>query len=385
MSLTRLLTMLAIVGVVLGGTHWYLVVRLVRDTQLPEGATRAGKILIAALAVLVLAGFAAARSSNRAAVVVLTNSSYVWLGLFFFLFVGLLAADLARLLWWVGSRLSGPIVDDPERRRFFARAVALAAGGTAVAAGVFGATEALGEVAVKVVRVALPRLDRSKAPRRRIVQITDVHIGPTLRRDWLARIVARINALEADAIVITGDLVDGSVAALSEHVAPLAELRAREGVFFVTGNHEYYSGAQEWVDHLTGLGIRVLRNERVALEGFDLAGVDDYSAHEFGHGHGADYEKALGGRDPSRAVVLLAHQPRAVTEAARHGADLVLSGHTHGGQLFPWNLVVPLQQPYVAGLHEHHGTLIYVSCGTGFWGPPMRVGAPAEITSLELS
>ncbi|RYZ62812.1 MAG: metallophosphoesterase, partial [Proteobacteria bacterium] len=158
MSLTRLLTMLAIVGVVLGGTHWYLVVRLVRDTQLPEGATRAGKVLIAALAVLVLAGFAAARSSNRAAVVVLTNSSYVWLGLFFFLFVGLLAADLARLLWWVGSRLSGPVVDDPDRRRFFARAVALAAGGTAVAAGVFGATQALGEVAVKVVRVALPRL-----------------------------------------------------------------------------------------------------------------------------------------------------------------------------------------------------------------------------------
>lgn len=385
MSLTRLLTTLAIVGVVLGGTHWYLVARLVRDTRLPARAARTGRLLIVALALLVLGGFAAARSSHRAVVAVLTNSAYVWLGLFFFLFLGLLATDLARLFWWLGSRLSGPVVADPERRRFFARAAAVATSGTALAAGAFGATQALGEVAVKQVNIALPRLDRSKGTRRRIVQISDVHIGPTLRRDWLARIVARINELEADAIVITGDLVDGSVSALAEHVAPLAELRAREGVFFVTGNHEYYSGALEWVAHLTTLGIRVLRNERVALDGFDLAGVDDYSAHEFGHGHGADYEKALGGRDPGRALVLLAHQPRAVAEAARHGVELVLSGHTHGGQLFPWNLVVPLQQPYVAGLHQHEGTLIYVSRGTGFWGPPMRVGAPAEITQLELT
>lgn len=382
MDLKRLLLMFAIVGAVLGATHWYLIARLIRDTELPPRAARIGRLVIVALALLVLAGFALARSSNRAWAGVVTNLAFVWLGLFFFLFMSLLASDLARLVWWVGSRLAGPPVDDPERRQFFARAIALAAGGTALAAGAFGAKQALGEVAIKEVRIALPKLARSAF---RLVQISDVHIGPTLRRGWLAGIVARINALEPDAIVITGDLVDGSVADLADQVAPLADLRAKEGVFFVTGNHEYYSGAPAWVAHLQTLGIRVLRNERLPLSALDLAGVDDYSAHEFGHGHGADYDQALAGRDLGRALVLLAHQPRAVVEAAKHQVELVLSGHTHGGQLFPWNLLVPLQQPYVAGLHDHAGTQIYVSRGTGFWGPPMRVGAPAEITKIELT
>ena len=382
MDVKRLLLLLAIVVLVLGGTHYYLVLRLVRDTELPARASRFGRLAIVLLALLVLAGFAAARRSRHGWAQAVTNSSYVWMGLFFFLFMGLIATYLARLLWWVGSRLSGPPVQDPARRQFFARAIALATGGSALAAGAWGLTQALGEVAIKEVRLALPRLGPGTY---RIVQISDVHIGATLRRDWLAKIVARINALDPDVVVITGDLVDGSVADLQEHVAPLGDLRAKEGVFFVTGNHEYYSGAVEWVAHLPTLGIRVLRNERVALRGFDLAGVDDWSAHEFGHGHGADYDKALGGRDRNRALVLLAHQPRAVAAAAKHGVELVLSGHTHGGQLFPWNLFVPLQQPYVAGLHDHEGTKIYVSCGTGFWGPPMRVGAPAEITKLELT
>jgi hypothetical protein len=219
----------------------------------------------------------------------------------------------------------------------------------------------------------------------RIVQLTDVHVGPTIGKGFIEDVVKRANALEPDVIVITGDLVDGSVEELAEHVAPLGTLRARHGVYFVTGNHEYYSGADAWIAHLERLGIRVLRNEHVAIGGeggFDLAGIDDLSAH--GQGHGADLAKALLGRDAARACVLLAHQPRAIALANELGVDLQLSGHTHGGQMFPWNFAVRLQQPFVAGLHRLGRAQIYVSNGTGYWGPPMRLGAPAEITEIEL-
>jgi predicted MPP superfamily phosphohydrolase len=171
-------------------------------------------------------------------------------------------------------------------------------------------------------------------------------------------------------------------------VAPLGTLAAKHGVFFVTGNHEYYAGADEWIAHLPTLGVRVLRNERVSVGGgadsFDLAGVDDYNAHGF-PGHGPDLQRAVSGRDPSRELVLLAHQPREVHRAAEHGVGLQLSGHTHGGQIWPWNFAVKLQQPYVAGLVRHKTTQLYVSRGTGYWGPPMRLGAPAEITQLVLT
>jgi predicted MPP superfamily phosphohydrolase len=221
-----------------------------------------------------------------------------------------------------------------------------------------------------------------------VVQLTDVHVGHSLGRDFLDDLVAQVNALEPDIVAITGDLVDGSVEYLGEAVAALGNLQARHGVYFVTGNHEYFSGVEPWLTFLTSLGIRILRNERVALERqggtIDLAGIDDWMAEGFGNGHGADLPKALAGRDPQRPVILLAHQPRAVLEAARHGVDLQISGHTHGGQLFPFSLLVRLQQPYVSGLHRHGPTWIYVSRGTGYWGPPMRVGAPAEITHLTL-
>jgi hypothetical protein len=159
-------------------------------------------------------------------------------------------------------------------------------------------------------------------------------------------------------------------------------------VFFVTGNHEYYSGAVEWVAHLATLGVRVLRNERVSIGdehgSFDLAGVDDYSARGLAEGHGHDMNKAMADRDPTREVVLLAHQPRSIHEAAKHGVGLQLSGHTHGGQIFPWKFLVKLQQPFVAGLDRLGSTYIYTSRGTFFWGPPVRVGAPAEVTEITL-
>jgi hypothetical protein len=237
---------------------------------------------------------------------------------------------------------------------------------------------------VRRVRVPLAKLPAG-ASGYSIVQITDVHVGPTIGREFVEAIVQQANALAPDLVVITGDLVDGSVQQLGSLVEPLRRLRARDGVFFVTGNHEYYSGADEWIAHLATLGIRVLRNERVAIrDAFDLAGVDDASAHSILPHHGQDVRKAMADRDPSRAVVLLAHQPKAVREAVPLEVDLQISGHVHGGQMFPFNWLARLDQPLIAGLYRLGGTWAYVSTGTGYWGPPMRVGSGAELTRIEL-
>lgn len=222
-----------------------------------------------------------------------------------------------------------------------------------------------------------------------IAQISDIHVGPTIKRPYLERIVDRVNGLRADVVAITGDLVDGTVEELSAHTAPLARLRAKNGVYVVTGNHEYYSGAHAWIDELRRLGLRVLLNEHVALERngarLVLAGVTDYSAGHFDPAHRSDPQRALAGAPADAAVrILLAHQPRTAPAAAAAGFDLQLSGHTHGGQFWPWNLFVPMQQPYVAGLHRLEKLWIYVSRGTGYWGPPKRFGAPSEISLVTL-
>jgi predicted MPP superfamily phosphohydrolase len=221
-----------------------------------------------------------------------------------------------------------------------------------------------------------------------IAQITDVHVGPTIKRAYLERIVDRVNGLNADMVAITGDLVDGSVARLSSHTVPLVNLRSRHGTYFVTGNHEYYSDAHAWVDELRRLGLRVLMNEHVTLAhneaGLIVAGVTDYSGGQFDPAHRSDPLAALGDAPAGLTKVLLAHQPRSADAAVKAGYDLQLSGHTHGGQFWPWNLFVPLQQPYTAGLHQLHDMWIYVSRGTGYWGPPKRFGAPSEITCLRL-
>lgn len=222
-----------------------------------------------------------------------------------------------------------------------------------------------------------------------IAQISDIHVGPTIRGDYLRRIVDAVNRLQPDMVAITGDLVDGSVRELAPHVAPLAELTSRHGTYFVTGNHEYYYGAHAWIAELRRLGVRVLLNTHVVLAHDSalavVAGVTDYSAAHFDLSHHSDPYAALAGAPPNAGVrMLLAHQPRSALAAAAAGFDLQLSGHTHGGQFMPWNFFVKLQQPFVAGLHKLDRLWLYISRGTGYWGPPKRFGAPSEITLVRL-
>jgi uncharacterized protein len=379
MSAGRVAVAIAILSTLTWLSHRYVWARLVRDAGWPGGWGRGLTAVIVALAVLVPLTFIAVQTMPRSVNGPLGWVVYTWLG--FALYLLLLAAlsDAGRGI----AALAGVLPVDADRRRVLARAIAAAVAGTAAFVGIGGLANASG-FDIRRVRVPLARLPRS-ASGYSIVQLTDVHVGPTIGRQFIERIVAEANALEPDMIVITGDLVDGTVEHLREPVAPLRDLKARDGVFFVTGNHEYYSGADAWIAHLGTLGVRVLRNERVAIrDAFDLAGVDDASAHRVLPGHGQDVPKAMAGRDPSRAVVLLAHQPKTFKDALKADVDLQLSGHVHGGQLVPFNWLVRLDQPYIEGLYVVGRSAIYVSTGTGYWGPPMRVGSRAEITRIEL-
>ncbi|HEX7499083.1 MAG TPA: metallophosphoesterase [Polyangia bacterium] len=380
----------AVVCTVIAGLHYYFWIRLVRDTQLSGLARHLATRSVVGLAILVVATVSVGRMVPRLGRV-LAWPGFIWMGAMFFLLVALLGADIVRLLATLASRwFAATNAFDGSRRVFAARVLASAAlasvGGVTAAA--IRATR--GHIAVKRIEVVLQRLPAS-LDGTRIVQMCDMHVGGLLGREFVERVVHTANGLAPDIIAVVGDLVDGTVEQLRPALASLTNLRARHGVFFVTGNHEYYSrsGARAWMDELDGMGLRVLRNQRVAIGngtgGFDLAGVPDHGAARFPEdGPAEDIAGALAGRDPSRAVVLLAHQPVSIHKAASLGVDLQLSGHTHGGQIWPWGALVRLQQPFIRGLHRIGESQLYVSCGTGFWGPPMRLGAPAEITEIVL-
>jgi uncharacterized protein len=303
---------------------------------------------------------------------------YSWMGMMFLLLVSTLVSEIIRL-FGAGT--------DPERRTLLARGLSIGVAGVAATAGGIGIWRAIRPVGVKEVNITLSRLP-AKANGYVIAQITDMHIGLAIKHNFVEDVVKKINAINPDIIVLTGDMVDGSVERLREHTASFAKLNAPQGVYFVTGNHEYYSGADEWITEFQRLGIRVLRNERLEIgpsnATFDLVGIDDWGAHNFGAHHGADLKRALNGRDNTRACVLLAHNPKAGEEAIERGVDLQLSGHTHGGQIWPFNFAVRLTTRWVQGLYSEGPTQIYVSPGTGYWGPPMRIGTEAEITKVVL-
>ncbi|MGC9667052.1 metallophosphoesterase [Planosporangium sp. 12N6] len=401
-----LLLVVAVVGLV----HWYLWRRLVRDVTAPGRWRRTGTVVTVVLAALPVATVAA-RGLPLAQQRWLAWPGYLWLSVMFLAFSTLLVLELPRLALrpWLrrphaaitepapavvaatgdhGPAGTAPAAPpettagpEPSRRLFLARSLAAVTGVTALGATAVGVHTAMGPPVLARRQITLRKLPRSMDGFR-IAVVSDIHLGPLLGRGHTQRIVDTINRLDADLVTVVGDLVDGSVAELGHAAEPLARLRSRHGAFFVTGNHEYFSGSQEWITEVESFGLTVLRNELVEIDGIDLAGVNDVTGSAYGDA--PDYDRALADRDRARPVVLMAHQPIQVHEAQRHGVDLQLSGHTHGGQIFPFSYLVRLQQPVVAGYARFGDTQLYVTRGAGFWGPPVRVGAPPDVTLIEL-
>ncbi|MEV0176718.1 metallophosphoesterase [Streptomyces sp. NPDC050803] len=401
---------------VLVTANWYLWRRLFRDTTSGPGwVRRAGVGVVAGGWALAIGALVAERTGapfwlQRT----LAWPGFLWLALSVYLLVALVAGEAVRPLLRrflerrarakaqavpvavpqpepvpVGAPAEeshepeqAPLLAAPSRRLFVSRVIGGAAAAAAVgtvAAGTYGVLNGPG---VKRVTVPLARLPRA-AHGYRIAVVSDIHLGPVLGRGFAQKVVDTINATQPDLIAVVGDLVDGSVKDLGPAAAPLAGLKARHGTFFVTGNHEYFSGAEQWVEEVRRLGMRPLENDRTELPWFDLAGVNDVAGED--EGQGPDFAKALGDRDTARACVLLAHQPVQIHDAVEHGVDLQLSGHTHGGQLWPGNLIASAANPTLAGLERYGDTQLYVSRGAGAWGPPTRVGAPSDITVIELA
>lgn len=363
----------------LGLLHFYIGWRILPALPIAVVWKALASAWLAASWLLIPAGMLAHSVSNRVNADRLSWAGMLALGLFSSLFVSTLLRDiflaaLGVLGWYSADAVLWSAVASP------------ALAGLATLIGFFNARRVARVVQVDVPIAGLPAaLDGFT-----IAQISDIHVGPTIKRGYLDAIVDRVNALKPDVVAVTGDLVDGSVHHLAPHTAPLARLQGRHGTYFVTGNHEYYSNAHAWIAEVRRLGLRVLMNEHVVLPhggaSLLLAGVTDYTAHYFDPSHRSDPHAAIAGAPGDVGVkVLLAHQPRTSAAAADAGFDLQLSGHTHGGQFFPWNFFVPMQQPYVAGLKRLRNMWVYVSRGTGYWGPPKRFGAPSEITRVRLT
>jgi predicted MPP superfamily phosphohydrolase len=393
--------------------HWYAWRRLVRDTTRGPGpARRLGTAVLVAGPVLAVAALVTERAGapfwlQRA----LGWPGFLWLAVSLYLLLALLAGELVRPLLVRGfahrrvpTRETAPTPvpvsagtaaadHGPEatpsavpaavsRRLLVSRVVGGAVAAAAVGTVGYGTYAVLRGPAVKRVTIPLAKLPRA-AHGFRIAVVSDIHLGPVLGRGFAQRVVDTINSTQPDLIAVVGDLVDGSVKDLGPAAAPLSGLKARHGSYFVTGNHEYFSGADAWLEEVRRLGLHPLENARTELPAFDLAGVNDLAGES--EGEGPDFTKALGDRDTSRAVVLLAHQPVQIHEAVKHQVDLQLSGHTHGGQLWPGNFVAAAANPTLAGLDRYGDTQLYVSRGAGAWGPPTRVGAPSDITIVELA
>ncbi len=341
-------------------------------------------LLLACSAALVPKGLIRPRLRSRWMAATLSWIAFLLMGLFSSLFVLTVIRDAILLLITLANALSPGAIALPH---FVTDSAALIPPIALLITllGLFNARRTAAVVSVDVPIADLPEALHGFT----IAQISDVHVGPTIKAPYLRAIVETVNRLNADMVAITGDLVDGGVHELAAHVQPLAQLSSRHGTFFVTGNHEYYSGADAWIEQLRRLQVCVLMNEHVVLHhdtgALVVAGVTDVSGHHFDPRHRSDPQAAIAGAPASASVrLLLAHQPRSADAAAKAGFHLQLSGHTHGGQFWPWNHFVKLQQPFVAGLHRVRDMWVYISRGTGYWGPPKRFGAPSEITRLKL-
>ncbi|WP_233237218.1 metallophosphoesterase [Bordetella sp. LUAb4] len=363
--------------------HAYVGARLIPDAPISPAAQwgAVGFLLLSCL--VIPAGFLSRRLPRR------LSEGFGWIGLllmgyFSSLFVLTLLRDLLLLAIWVAGAVSGRALPGAGTLAETAIAVPL----LALCSSLIGLYNARRRAPVRSVDVPIAGLPAGLQGFT-IAQITDVHVGPTIKGRYVDAIVDAVNALQADLIAVTGDVVDGSVARLSAHTQPLGRLQARHGAYLVTGNHEYYSGADAWVAEFERLGLNVLLNRHVVIDHAGarlvVAGVTDYGAGAYDPDQQSDPAKALAGAPADVVVrILLAHQPRTAFAAEPAGYTLQLSGHTHGGQFLPWNFFVRLQQPFTAGLRRLGRLWVYTSRGTGYWGPPKRVGAPSEITHIRL-
>jgi hypothetical protein len=395
----RYLAFFAVTGLITILSHVYLYRRIFRDTSGHPGWRKAGLVAMVVLCLLMLGSRLLARVLPTDAVLAVATVGWTWMGVATYLLLAFFTLGGLRFLLhqprhWrtrksnpTAPRLAFPPPVSEERRQFLARATA---GGALLATGGFvgyGTWRAFTPPIVNDVAVRLPGLPKA-LDGFTIVQMSDIHVGPVIQRRFMDAVVEQCNALKPDLVCVTGDLVDGSVAELGHAVSALSNLRSRHGSFFVTGNHEYYSGDEEWAQALQRMNVTVLRNRHVrigdAAASFDLVGVDDWGARRSGFDRKYDLEQALAGRDAERAAVLLAHQPSNWREASRAGIGLQLSGHTHGGQFFPFTLAISAIWEHDAGHFEENGRHLYVSRGTGFWGPPVRVAAPPEIVRVTL-
>jgi predicted MPP superfamily phosphohydrolase len=366
-------TLIAMMSLLFGVPWWTLVAA---GALWPAPVVILGTILFAVGAVgfPVLMTLGHARHRDWAAKVGDTTLGVVWI-----LFAWSVVGNLVR----VGLAIAG--VQDPLRSRIVAVGV-LAVGLFLMAWGNF---QALRVPRVRRVEVTLPRLGAG-LDGLRVALLTDTHYGPINRVRWSRGVTAAVNELDADIVCHTGDIADGTPTTRRDQAAPLGDIKARYTRAYVTGNHEYFGDAEGWLGRMDELGWECLHNRHITVERggsrLVVAGVDDITAKHSGRsGHGTDHATALAGADPDVPVLLLAHQPKQIRDAVEHGIDLQLSGHTHGGQIWPFHLLVRLDQPVLQGLTRHsERTQLYTSRGTGFWGPPFRVFAPSEITLLTL-
>ncbi len=374
--------------------HVYLYRRLFRDTAAHRAWRRAGVVLMALLASAILGARLLTLLFPSEPTFAFASLGWFWMGAATYLLLAVLSlGGLRKLSGWLERRRegkTGPAPVSEERRQFLARASAGAALAATGGMASYGVWRAFTPPVVNEVAVRLPGLPRA-LDGFTLIQLSDIHIGPIIQRRFMDAVVAQANALKGDLVCITGDLVDGGVEELGFAAGAMMNLRSRYGTYVCTGNHEYYSGDEEWTEALTRMGMTVLRNRHVRIgepgASFDLVGVDDWGARRMGYPRARCYDlaAATAGRDPSRAAVLLAHQPRGWRELAQKaGMGLQLSGHTHGGQFFPFNLVVSAVWEHSAGLFREGDSHLYVSRGTGFWGPPLRVAAPPEIVKVTL-
>jgi uncharacterized protein len=380
---------IVVLGTVLVLIHLYTWKRLVKDTTKPGRTRWALTGILVVLIVALVAALIAPRAFDTAESPWIAWPGYLWFGLVVYLFLALLVLEPVRLMLWIRAkrqRSSTPDETAMNRRMFLARAGAAAAGAASVGLVGVGAASALGPPDLLQVPVRLRRLDQAFTGFR-IAVVSDIHLGSLAGRSHTERIVSMINGADPDLVAIVGDLIDGTVAQLGAAAEPLRDLVSRDGAYFVTGNHEYFvDDTSEWLHELERLGVQPLRNENTLIRrgtaGFNLAGVNDVAGEQ--HSDPPDFDRALSGLGVGKPTILLAHQPVQVRDAAAHGVDLQLSGHTHGGQMWPFHYVVRAVQPSLAGLTTVDGTQLYVTRGAGFWGPPVRIGAPPDITVITL-